>query len=270
MSQTEAAAASYIPFIQSDAHSDAATLRARIDEYGYLFFRHLVPSETVLGVRRSVLTVIKEAGWLDPDRDMMEGIALPGIEPKTEGQREYLDVYRQVLRLPDFHNFPCHSSLMAIATKLLDGEVLVHPRRIGRITFPGSMKYTTPAHQDFFYIRGSVETYSCWTPLGACPITLGGLAVWPGSHRRGFIEHTANHPGAVGGKGVPVDESQATWHTDNFEIGDALFFRSYTIHKALPNLTPDHLRLSTDNRYQLDKDAIDPSALRPHFDSSGK
>ncbi len=255
----------YVPFIESDATKSADELRAIMSENGYLFFRALVPEQEVLQVRRDVLELLQEAGWLDPTRDMMEGIARPGMEAKTEGQPEYTAVYRQVLRLPRFHDFPTHPALMGVADKLLDGEVMVHPRRIGRVTFPGSVKYTTPAHQDFFYIRGSVETYSCWTPLGPCPIQLGGLAVWPGSHRQGFLEHSVSHPGAVGGRGVPVDESQAVWHTGDFGIGDALFFRSYTIHKALPNLTPDHLRLSTDNRYQVKEDAIDPSALRPHY-----
>jgi hypothetical protein len=32
----------------------------------------------------------------------------------------------------------------------------------------------------------------------------------------------------------------------------------------MPNLTSDRLRVSTDNRYQRQKDAIDPSALLPH------
>jgi ectoine hydroxylase-related dioxygenase (phytanoyl-CoA dioxygenase family) len=90
------------------------------------------------------------------------------------------------------------------------------------------------------------------------------LAVWPGSHRQGFIEHNVKHAGAVGGRGVPVDESQVEWYTTDYEVGDALFFRSYTIHKALPNLTKDRLRLSTDNRYQLSTDEIDPGALKPH------
>jgi ectoine hydroxylase-related dioxygenase (phytanoyl-CoA dioxygenase family) len=133
------------------------------------------------------------------------------------------------------------------------------------MTFPNYTVATTPPHQDHFYIRGSVDTYSCWTPLGACPITLGGLAIWPGSHTHGFLDHNVYHPGAVGGSGVPVDPTQAVWHTTDFEPGDALFFHAFTIHKALPNLSGDRLRLSTDNRYQRDGDAIDPGALLPHF-----
>ncbi len=133
------------------------------------------------------------------------------------------------------------------------------------MTFPNNTVATTPPHQDFYYIRGSVQTYSCWTPLGACPMSLGGLAVWPGSHKRGFVDHTVESPGAVGGCGVEVDPATAVWRSADFEIGDALFFHSYTIHKALPNLSGDRLRISTDNRYQRPNDRIDPGALRPHY-----
>ncbi len=265
MNETGTDTREYRPFSEADAARSAAELREQMEEDGYLFFRALVPEEDVLKVRRAVLEHLNEAGWLDPAHDMLEGIAHPAVEPRTEGMREYTDVYRKILRTTIFHDFPTHPALMAIAQKLLDGEVFVHPRRIGRITFPGSVRWTTPAHQDYFYIRGSVETYSCWTPLGDCPMELGGLAVWRGSHKLGYIEHTEHHPGAIGGRGVPVDEAQAIWHTSDFGVGDALFFRSYTIHKALPNLTEKRLRLSTDNRYQVRDDAIDPGALREHF-----
>jgi ectoine hydroxylase-related dioxygenase (phytanoyl-CoA dioxygenase family) len=236
-----------------------------MEEQGYLFFRALVPEADVLAVRRAVLEHVREAGWLDPSRDVMDAVVAPGQEPTTEGRPEYMAVYRKVLKTPLFHDFPCHPALMAVARALIDGEVLVHPRRIGRMTFPNFTAATTPAHQDHFYIRGSVDTYSCWTSLGDCPVELGGLAVWPGSHRQGYIDHTERHPGAVGGHGVPVDEAQAVWHTGDFRAGDALFFHSYTIHKALPNLTADRMRLSTDNRYQRAGDAIDPGALKPHY-----
>ena len=256
------------PFVESDANAGAAQLRAMMAEQGYLFFRRLMPADDVLAVRRNVLEQCAAAGWLDPSRDLMDAVVAAGMQPTTEGQPPYMAVYRKVLKLPRFHDFPAHSTLMRIAQRLLDGHVLVHPRRIGRMTFPNNTAATTPPHQDHFYIRGSVDTYSCWTPLGACPITLGGLAVWPGSHTRGFLEHNVHHAGAVGGSGVPVDPAEAIWHTTDFEPGDALFFHAFTIHKALPNLSGDRLRLSTDNRYQRDGDAIDPGALLPHFNLS--
>lgn len=252
-------------FIESDAGATAAELRARMDEQGYLLFRGLIPAGAVLETRRAVLEHCREAGWLDPSRDLMEAAMKPGSEPLQEGRAEYMPVYRKILKTPSFHDFPQQPALMQVAAKLLEGEVLVHPRRIGRIAWPNLVGATTPPHQDHFYIRGAITTYSCWTPLGECPLELGGLAVWPGSQKRGFLDHSVKHPGATGGSGVPVDENEAQWHASDFGLGDALFFHSLTIHKALPNLTNETLRLSTDNRYQARQDEIDPASLQPHF-----
>jgi len=259
----------YQPFVESDAGAPAEALRAEMDERGYLFFRGIVAADEVLAVRRDVLTLCAEAGWLDPTRDLMDGIMAAGMQPTMEGQPEYMAVYRRILKqTPRFHDFPLQPGLMAVASGLLgvsQEKVLIHFRRIGRVTFPNLLTATTPAHQDHFYIRGTVDTFSCWAPLGDCPIKLGGLAVAPGSHQGGFLEHTEKFPGAVGGRGVPTEDI-AEWHTTGYRAGDALFFHAFAIHKALPNLTPDRLRISTDNRYQREGDAIEPGALRTHFD----
>lgn len=267
MNQSIAANAneSYVPFIESDPHAAGDELAATMQEQGYLFLRGVVPVNEVLAVRCDILELCREFGWVDVNQDLMEGVVPPGVQPLTEGEQTYMAMYRRLLKLPRFHDFPCQPSLMHVAHHLLGDHVLVHPRRIGRVSFPNNLTATTPPHQDHFYIRGTVETYSCWVPLGDCPMSLGSLAVWAGSHRRGFIEHSVTHPGAVGGRGVPVEET-AAWHASDFSAGDALFFHSYTIHKALPNLSGDRLRLSTDNRYQREQDDVDPSSLRPHFD----
>ncbi len=236
------------PFIQTDKNAGASALRDVMNETGYLFFRGLLPAEDVLSVRRDVLQLCSDAGWLDKSRDIEEGIVAPGHKPLREGFPEYTEVYRKVLKTQSFFDFPTNPLLMNIARQLLDGEVLVHPRRIGRVTFPHFDSAATPAHQDHFYIRGAVETYSCWIPLGDCPMELGGLAVLPGSQQQGFLE-----------------ESETQWHSDDCAAGDVLFFHSYTIHKALPNKTEERLRVSTDNRYQRAKDDIAPGSLKPHI-----
>lgn len=263
----ERAETSYTPFIEADADASAEELRALMQEHGYLFFRGLIPTERVMEVRRDVTNLCAEAGWIAPGTDPMEALANLDMEPISEsiGRDSYLPVYRKVLKTPSFHDFPTAPSLLAVARKLLQTEPLVHPRRIGRITFPNLEIATTPAHQDHFYIRGAVETYSCWTPLGDCPRELGGLAVADQSRHKGFLEHDMTIAGATGGSGVSVNEAETDWHTSDFKAGDALFFHSYTIHKALPNISGNRLRISTDNRYQRPKEDIHPDALQPHF-----
>ena len=261
-----------LPFVESDAVASAESLRAKMAEQGYVFFRRIVPEDVILDVRRQILALQHDEGWIDTEsHDLVDGVVRNGVVPTMEGKADYMAVYRKVLKLPAFHALPEHLALMQVASKLLDDpEPLVHPRRIGRMSFPNYIEATTPPHQDHFYIRGAVETYSCWMPLGHVPPTLGGLAVWPGSHRFGFVEHTARFEGAVGGRGVHPDElarpDVPVWHTTTFEPGDALFFHAFTVHKALPNLSGDRMRLSTDNRYQRPHDPIEPGALRPHFD----
>ena len=43
--------------------------------------------------------------------------------------------------------------------KILDGPVMMHRMHIGRVTFPPNTTQTTPAHQDWQYIRGTATTY---------------------------------------------------------------------------------------------------------------
>lgn len=261
-----------LPFVESDAGADPAELRAQMARNGYVFIRGAAPAAAILNVRRQMLELQREAGWIDTDgHDLMDAFVPADVTPTIEGKPDYMAVYRKVLKLPDFHALPAHPDLMAIAGKLLDHPApMVHPRRIGRMSFPNYIEATTPPHQDHFYIRGAVETYSCWMPLGRIPLALGGLAVWPGSHRLGFVEHNANFQGAVGGRGVYPDElarpDAPVWHSTAFEPGDALYFHSFTVHKALPNLSGNRMRLSTDNRYQRPEEEIEPGALRPHFD----
>src|SRR3712207_5500928 len=118
------------PFAEADPNASAAELRALMADQGYLFFRRLVPAQDVVAVRRDVLEVCAAAGWLDRSHDLMDGVVAPDMAPTTEGQPAYMAVYRKVLKLPSFHNFPLHPALMRIAAALLEGQVLVHPRRI--------------------------------------------------------------------------------------------------------------------------------------------
>jgi hypothetical protein len=67
----------YEPFVESHPDEGADVLRSRMEADGYLFFRGLVPADEVLAVRRDVLTLCAEAGWLDPSRDLMDGIVAP-------------------------------------------------------------------------------------------------------------------------------------------------------------------------------------------------
>ena len=85
---------SLVPFIESDPTANPADLRQKMAVQGYLFFRHLVPADVILNVRRDVLTLCDEAGWLDRSYDLMDAVVSPDKQPTSEGKPDYMPVYR--------------------------------------------------------------------------------------------------------------------------------------------------------------------------------
>ena len=91
---------------------------------------------------------------------------------------------------------------------------------------------------------------------------LGGLVVQSGSHKAGvFPTHKAG-PAGVSLYDEALQEEK--WVTSPFMKGDALFFHSHTIHKALPNNSGNLMRLSVDYRYQKSTDPFMEDLLMPH------
>jgi len=253
--------------IGNDALADPKSLRAKMGDHGYLFLKNVAPHAPILALRGDILNLCRAAGWIaagarDLDADWS------GAGPFTEGDPAYMEVYKQVIHLDSFKALPEDPAIVSIMEKVIDGPVLVHRRKIGRITFPNNAAQATGAHQDFFYIRGTQATYTMWMPVGDCPIELGCLAVLDGSHRQGFVEHVTVPGKKYAGFGLPNDRLPGganEWHASDFELGDVLIFHSHTIHEALPNLTKDQLRFSVDNRYQRQGDAIEPSSMGTHY-----
>lgn len=251
----------YLPFNETRSDEfEPAQLRARMAEDGYLFVRKLFDPDALLAVRRDVLALCKASGWLHPGVPMMEG---RGRSDLHGGHWEGTALYRQVQRLESFHALAHSPVILELMQHLVQSEVLVHPRNIQRVTVPGFVKRTTPPHQDYHLIQGTHRFYTLWFPLGDCPIELGGLAVAPGTHRRGALPICPSE--GVGGVQVDVNPDELTWHTSRFELGDALLLTGLTVHRALPNLTGDVYRLSVDFRYQSVNDPVVWDSLEPHM-----
>lgn len=249
--------------VSNDAMNDPEELRHRISEEGYVFFKKLQDPDKLWTLRREMLTTMQEGGWLVAGTDPMDGIADISNQC-TEGDIEYTDVYHEVYKLEAFHRSGHWSEVVDMVEKIVGREVLPHPQKIARLWFPKYTAHTTPIHQDFVHFQGNFQTYTCWAPIGDCPIELGGLAVLPGSHK---VNKVMEHHFSLGAGSLCVNEDELSgeWHSTNYEIGDTLIFPALTIHKALPNLTEDRLRVSLDNRYQAVDDPIAEHMLEPHL-----
>lgn len=236
-------------------------LLARLAEEGCLFFRRLVPPEDVLGVRERTLRALGRAGWLASDADPED--ARPGSKVVNEGDEDFFDAYRDLQAGEVFHSLAHHPSLTGLMRTLVADELLVHPRKIARISFPNNPRGTTPPHQDYRYIQGTTDVFTAWVPLGICPVELGGLKVLRGSHRKGLIPAKVNDERAVGIE-VETDPTDPDWATADYEPGDVIVFHSLTVHGAMLN-SSGVLRLSADYRYQSASEPLVTGSLHPHW-----
>ena len=247
------------PLHWSDPGEDTGRLRRRLREEGYL----------AMQVRRDIFALCREAGWLDPDCDLMEG-RWSGGDIQTEGETAYMEVYKRVVQLSSFNAFPQQPVFIDLISRLLGETAFNHNLRIARIIFPHNMAQSTGAHQDHRYIPGTAEVLTVWTPLGDCPIDLGVLAILRGSNRLGLLEHARDSSRKYAGMGVREwqwkGEADLQWVAGDMRLGDVIIFHSHTVHKALPNRTDDRMRLSLDNRYQGVSKPVEMKNLHLHYD----
>lgn len=240
-------------------------LREAAERDGYLFFRGLLPRDRVLGLRRQILTVLQSEGLLSPEHDLMDGVcdleAVAAMPLRVDvGVSE--DIYKRIQKLEEFHAIS-HDPALKNAFGLLFGEESIpHPRCIGRIMTPHPASRVTPTHQDFLHIQGAVQTWSFWFPVGDCPKELGGLTMLEGSHKLGLLQVSLNE--GAGGLESQLCNLNLEWAYDDYEAGDVIIFHSHTVHKAMPNLLGNRIRMSCDNRYQPTSEVIDAASLLPH------
>ncbi len=237
-------------------------LRKRADEEGYLFVKRLVEPEAVLQVRHDILTIAQKYGLVRSNTNLMDGIANPDeeyIEGKWKRWKEY---YSEIQRCRSFHQLAHHPNIVKLFETLFGSKVLVHPRNISRTIFPNLTRFTTPPHQDYFYIKGTPNTWTLWTSLGDCPEDLGGLAVAPRTHKRGLLD--VRKADGAGGHACEAS-TELEWVYNETNAGDVVMFHSYTIHQGRDNITPDKIRFSCDYRYQPIGEEVHESSLLPHF-----
>ena len=256
------------PLCWSDVEEDTAVLRSRLGEDGYLALGAVAPTDLALRARRDILELCLQAGWLDPNTDMMKG-RWSGGDIHTEGEPAYMDLYQQVLQLSSFNAFPQQPAFINLASRLLGETAFNHNSRIARIVFPQNTAQSTAPHQDHHYIPGTADVLTIWAPLGDCPVDHGVLALLRGSQRLGMIAHSRDPSKKFGQEGVCAEqwagETDLHWVAGDMKLGDILVFHSEIVHKALPNLTDDRIRLSLDNRYQGVNNPVNLDNLHLHY-----
>jgi hypothetical protein len=262
-------AESFGELLRSDSllgHPEA--LSERFEQEGYLYIPGFFAREDIQAVRTEFLRRLSEHGGLDPNYPMDEAIFSGKLSISPDGLRGANESLCRVVFSP---------KLMEFYRKLLGGECRHYDHIWTRAVAPG--KGTNP-HCDLVYMgRGTHNVKTCWIPYGDTSLQLGGLMVLEKSHLqqkriRNYLETDVDaycsNRGPYKFKGGALSTNPVTlrerlggrWLSTSFRMGDMITFGMKTIHGSLDNQTKSY-RLSTDTRYQLASEPIDPRWVGP-------
>ena len=240
----------------TDARDNPQRLREIARTQGHMLLRGLVPTTLVAKVRRSALQHGHELGWLRAT-DAAEVRADAALTGTGYDDPVWLEMQRRMLPDADFAALGAHPALLAVLGHLYEEPASTGRGDICRLAFPNAANQTTPPHQDHFYVGGSTRIWTAWMPLTECPVGLGPLAVWPGSHLEGLRPHAGE---GAGRQGVTPPE-HVHWASGDLQPGDVVLFHCLTVHRALANTTNSTLRISVDYRFQPASEPLDTRRL---------
>ena len=224
---------------------DPTALHAAIERDGYLFVRGLVPADCVTRLRQLILEHAQSVSWLDPIAPIEQAHVRCGLRIGDYQAPDWMALQARMQTSAELWDVGDAPAVHRVLTTTFGRpSFLFLGMNTCRVVSPHPELAARP-HQDAHYVRTLGDFVTVWVPLGDCPASLGPLAVWPGSHRRGLQPH--HGVGIVDG-GVDLDDN-AEWHSADFAIGDALVLTRHVIHCSLPNSSQHTLRLSVDLRY---------------------
>lgn len=229
-------------------------LAARAEADGCLLLRGVPGADAVAPVRTLVHAACLALGLLDAEApDGAAPRACAGVRLAGTGYDDprWLALQQRVLADPRFVRLGDEPHLLRVLEVLLGEAPRGRRGDICRIALPRAPHLTTPPHQDHWYTGGTTKMWTAWIALTDTPLELGPLAVLPGSHTGGLRPHRG--PGK-GRERVSV-RAQAFAATP-LAAGDAILFHSLTVHRALPNVTANRVRLSVDYRYSASNGTV--------------
>ena len=234
------------PLRVTDPAAGPRLIRQRAEREGYVFCGGLVPRVRIDALRRHVLTVAAELGWLDAETPVDTARGVEGVRLGAYDDPRWIAFLERVLPHPAFEAVRMAPGVIDVLTAILGAPPQPDAGDLCRVVSSDDPDHTTVAHQDRFYLPDGAPRWSMWVPLGSCPLALGPLAVLPRSHARGLLPHAGE---TAWRRGVDVADD-ADWAASHLEPGDAIFFGWLTVHRALPNVSGRALRLSATYRYR--------------------
>ena len=244
--------------IVSRMDEDAAVLRARFQDWGYLYIRNYVSPKKCQALLRAFMAE------LHPHIAIDESIALPVLKGSAfvETDPVWDVVYPKMQALESFHSFFHDQQLLTLMKTIAGQDVFVYPMKMARISTPGRVGYETPPHQDARSHAAGPTMAGLWIALHDITAEMGRLKILPRSHTRG-VRPVISSPG-VGNVQCEIYPEETTWHVSDVQQGDVIIFHSATVHAAQPNQSDRIVRMSVDTRFCDYGAPVSHINLHPH------
>ena len=239
---------------------DRQALRRRAIDDGYVFLPGLIDQERVREAREAMLRSAARHGMVAHSTTETAPHLLESV-PLVEGQSdEWFELTADLLRLEPLYALAWDIGLRDAVEAIIGPDAIPHPCSLFRVVGPGVERYAKPAHQDGRYIGLHASIWTAWIAVADCDERCGGLQVLEKSHGWGELPVRA----AEWGKEA-IAPAELEWRWSPMKAGDALLFSNLTVHRGVPNVSADRVRLSADFRYQPRSQPFRVEALLPHL-----
>lgn len=244
------------PYIESRVDETPAMLRARFQEYGYLFFKRYLPQPQCDAMLEGLLECAA------PHIGSVDGSPTLDCSPFSESDPLWDEIYPKIQSLESFHSIFHHGPLFDLMGIVTNAPVFVYPMKMARISTPGKLGYETPPHQDAHSHHAGPTMAGIWVALHDIRDDMGRVKVLAKSHLRGV--RPVHQTQGVGGVACEIYPEETTWHVSDYSAGDVLIFHSCTVHKAEPNRSQNDVRMSIDTRFCDYGAPVYSTNLEPH------
>ncbi len=250
---------------------------AHFDEYGYVLVRNVFsPEEDIDPVIEEYKAVLDNLA-----RELFEAEEISSLYEELPFSERLIAIYQESGKVhaqyfdfslpqgnvqpdtpfwagPSVFSLLTNESLLDSVESILGSEIYSNPVQHVRLKPPERltpvneetgrvMLGKTPVHQDHGVVReeaDETQMLTVWFSLMDVNVENGCLCVWPGSQKRGLIDHCPTNIGLavpgklLDGKAVPMIMKK----------GDALLMHKQTLHASYSN-NSDSIRWSFDLRY---------------------
>jgi ectoine hydroxylase-related dioxygenase (phytanoyl-CoA dioxygenase family) len=244
--------------IVSSMDEAPATLRARFQDWGYLYIKHYVSKANCEALLNDFMKPLAS----HIARDTATGLPVLTGQPFVETDAIWDEVYPKMQSLESFHGFFHDQPILDLMKIVSDSDVFVYPMKMARVSTPGRIGYETPPHQDARSHVAGPTMAGIWVALHDISADMGRLKILPRSHKHG-VRPVVNSIG-VGNVQCEIYPDETVWHVSDVEQGDVIIFNSCTVHAAQPNTSKDIVRMSVDTRFCDYGAPVFSSNLEPH------